>query len=251
MMDLNKIKNAVNSIEMSDTMKNRIKENCQTIEKKNSVQLNFKRQIIVACSFGILLSIMIGIPLFNKNGNFQVANFTITAYALSDDGDQLNTNLSSEKATFELSTVERMGLVKSIDDDTGSTLTFTNIMLNITGEHIDSIIYTLNKGKFIEDVTITDKEAADKDWLLSEKIYIIYGEPGSDIYQGIKEIGNTYTVKYNEQDQYKYSLAIPHDGNEVVDDILIKAIVKYTDGKSEQQDIVVTQESNSISLKLD
>lgn len=250
MMDFDKIKNAVHSIEMSDTMKNRIKENCHTIEKKNSVQLNFKRWIIVACSFGILLSIMIGIPLFNKNGNFQVANFTITAYAWSDDGNQLNTNLSSEKATFELSTEERIGVLNSIED-IGSKLIFTDIMLNITGEHIDSITYTINKGKFIEDVTLTVKEVADKDWLLSEKIYIIYGEPDSDIYQGIKEIGNTYTVKYNEQDQYKYSLAIPHDGNDVVDDIIINAIVKYTDGNSEQQDIVVTQESNSISLKLD
>jgi len=77
-----------------------------------------------------------------------------------------------------------------------------------------------------------------------------YGEPGSEMYQGIKEIGNTYTVKYNEQDKYEYTLAIPHDGDVVEDDIIINAIVKYTDGNSEQQDIVVTQESNSISLKL-
>ncbi|MFO1446032.1 hypothetical protein KDN24_23080 [Bacillus sp. Bva_UNVM-123] len=248
-MDFNKIKNVVNSIEMSGTMKNRIKENCHTIEKKSSVQLNSKRWMIVAFSFGILLSIMIGISLFNKNGNLQVANFTITAYAFSDDGNQLNTNLSSEKATFQLSTEERMGVVNSIRGF-GANLTFTDIMLHITGEHIDSITFAINKGNFIEDVTLTEKEVADKDWLLSEKINIIYGEPDSDKYQGIKEIGNTYTVKYNEQDQYKYSLAIPHDGKGVVDDILIQAIVKYTDGKSEQQDIVVTQESNSISFKL-
>lgn len=94
------------------------------------------------------------------------------------------------------------------------------------------------------------KERADREWLLWEKIYIIYGEPGSYMYQGIKEIGNSYTVKYNEQDKYEYTLAIPHDGNVVEDDIIINAIVKYTDGNSEQQRIVVTQESNSISLKL-
>lgn len=129
-------------------------------------------------------------------------------------------------------------------------------MLNISGEHIDSITYTISKGKFIEDVTLTAKEYADKDWLLSEKIFMIGNSPGSDIYHGTKEIGNTYTVKYNEQDKYKYSIAIPHDGNLVIDDdIIIKVIVKYTDGTSEQQDIVVTQESNSIksnsiSLKL-
>ena len=123
-------------------------------------------------------------------------------------------------------------------------------MLNINGEHIDSITYTINKGKFLEDVTLTAKEYADKDWLLSEKIFIIMSHPDLDIYNGLKEIGNTYTVKYNEQDKYKYSLAIPHDGNLVIaDDIIIKVIVKYTDGKSEQQDIVVTQESNSIESK--
>ena len=107
MMDFDKIKDAVNSIEMSKAMKNRVKKNCNIIEKKKSGQLNFKRWISVACAFGILLSIMIGIPFFNKNGDLQVANFAITAYALSDDGNQFNTNLSSEKATFELSTEDR------------------------------------------------------------------------------------------------------------------------------------------------
>lgn len=70
------------------------------------------------------------------------------------------------------------------------------------------------------------------------------------IYQGIKEIGNTYTVPYNEQDQYEYTLAIPHVDWIVEDDIIINATVKYSDGKSEQQDINVTQESDSISLVL-
>jgi len=250
-MDFDKIGNAVNSIKMSKAMKNRVKENCHIAEKEKPVQLNFKRWISVACAFGILLSIMIGIAFFNKDGNFQVPNFTITAYALSDDGNQLNTNLSSEKTTFELSTEERIGGVTSVSGG-GANLIFTDVILNITGEHIDSITYTINKGKFIEDVTLTAKERADKDWLLLEKIYIIYGVPGSDLYQGIKEIGNTYTVMYNEQDKYDYTLAIPHNGNGVVvDDTVIEVFVKYTDGHSEQQDIVVNQESNSISLKLD
>lgn len=249
MMDFDKIKNAVNSIEMSKTMKNRIKENCHIIEKEKTVLINFKRWISIACAFGILMSIMIGISFFDKNGNFQVGNFSITAYAMSDDGNQLNTELSSEKATFEISTEDRIGLIGGVGG--GFNLIFTDVMLNITGEHIDSITYTISEGKFIEDVTLTASEARDKDWLLSEKIYIILGAFGSDIYEGIKEIGNTYTVAYNEQDQYKYSLAIPHDGNfVVVDDIIINVIVKYTNGKFEQQDIVVTQESNSISLKL-
>ncbi|MFJ7973801.1 hypothetical protein [Psychrobacillus sp. NPDC096389] len=247
-MDFDKIKEAVNSIEMSKTMKNRVKENCNMIEKKKSGQLNFKRWISVACAFGILLSIMIGIPFFNKNGELKVP-FEITAYALSDDGNQSNTKLSSDKTTFELST-EARGSTTDITGDTGN-LIFTNVMLNISGEHIDSITYTISKGKFLQDVILTAKEYADKDWLLSEKIVTIGNSPGSDIYYATKDIGNTYTVKYNEQDKYKYSFVIPHDGNLVIDDdIIIKVIVKYTDGNSEQQDIVVTQESNSISLKL-
>ena len=100
-MDFEKIKDAVTSIEMSKTMENRVKEN---IGKRKSVQVNFKRWIPVACAFGILLSIMMGIPYFNKNGELQVANFAITAYALSDDGKQLNTTITSEKATIELAT---------------------------------------------------------------------------------------------------------------------------------------------------
>ncbi len=147
----------------------------------------------------------------------------------NDDGNQLTTNLSSEKATFELSTEDR-GSTTDITGDVGN-LIFTKVMLNISGEHIDSITYTISKGKFIEDVILTAKKYADKDWLLSEKIFMIGNSPGSDIYYATKEIGNTYTVKYNEQDKYKYSLAIPHDGNLVIDDdIIIKVIVKYTDG---------------------
>lgn len=210
--------------------------------------------VVAIFPLGILLSIMIGMPFFNKNGELQVANFEITAYASSDEGNQLTTNLSSEKATFELSTEDR-GSTTDITGDEGN-LIFTKVMLNTRGEHIDSVSYTISKGKFIEDVILTAKEYANKDWLLSEKIFMIGNSPGSDIYYGTKEIGNTYTVKYNEQDKFNYSIAIPHDGNLVIDDdIIIKVIVKYTDGKSEQQDILVTQESNlkdskSISLKL-
>ncbi len=246
-MDFDKIKDAVTSIEMSKAMENRVKEN---IGKKKSVQVNYKRWISVACAFGILLSIMIGVPYLNKNGELQVANFAITAYALSDDGKQFNTTITSEKATIELATEARIGVMNSVSGD-GADLIFTDVMLNITGEQIDSITYSLSEGKFIEDVILTAKEHADREWLLSEKIYMILSEPGSDIYQGIKEIGNTYTFNYNEQDNYKYTLAIPHDGNEVIGgDIIIKVNVKYTDGNSEQQDIVVTQESNSISLMI-
>ncbi|MBQ0140472.1 MAG: hypothetical protein KBT36_14405 [Kurthia sp.] len=248
-MDFEKIKIAVKSIDMSKAMEDRVKENCNILEKKKSGQVHYKRWISVACVFGILLSIIIGIPFINKNGEFQVANFAITAYALSDDGTQPNTKLSSDKATFELST-EARGSTTDITGDVGN-LIFTKLMLNVSGKHIDSITYTISKGKFIEDVTLTAKEYADKDWLLSEKIFRIGSSPSSDIYNGTKEIGDIYTVKYNEQDKYKYSIAIPHDGNLVIDDdIIIKVMLKYTDGNSEQQDIVVTQESDSISLKL-
>lgn len=245
-MDFEKIKDAVTSIEMSKAMEARVKEN---IGKKKSVQVNYKRWISVACAFGILLSIMIGMPHFNKSGELQVANFAITAYALSDDGKPFNTTITSEKATIDLATEDRLGITSMSGD--GANLIFTDVRLNITGEQIDSITYTLSEGKFIEDVTFTSKEYIDKEWLRSEKINFIAIEPGSDVYEGIKEIGNSYTVNYNEQDKYKYTLAIPHDGNYViVEDINIKVNVKYTDGSSEQQDIVVTQESNSISLKL-
>lgn len=246
-MEFEKIKDAVTSIEMSKAMEDRLKEN---IGKKKSAQVNYKRWISVACAFGILLSIMIGMPYLNKNGELQVANFAITAYALSDDGTQFNTTITSEKATIDLATEDRVGIM-SISGD-GDNLIFTDVRLNITGEQIDSITYTLSEGKFIEDVTFTSKEHVDREWLRSEKINFIISEPGSDVYQGIKEVGNTYTVNYNEQEKHKYTLAIPHDGNEVIgDDIIINVNVKYTDGSSEQQDIVVTQESNSISLKLE
>lgn len=245
-MDFEKIKDAVNSIEMSKAMEDRLKEN---IRKKKSIQANYTRWISVACAFGILLFFMIGMPYFNQNGKLEVANFTVTAHALSDDGQQLNTTITSEKATIDLATEDRVGLV-SIGGG-GANLIFTDVKLHITGEQIDSITYTLSEGKFVEDVTFTSKEYADNEWLESEKINFITNEPYSDVYQGIKEIGSTYTVNYGEQEKYPYTLASPHDGDEVIgDDIIIKVNVKYKDGNSEQQDIVVTQESNSISLRL-
>ncbi|WP_199170424.1 hypothetical protein [Sporosarcina sp. P26b] len=242
-MDFEKIKDAVSSIEMSKAMEDRIKEN---IVKKKSSSGNYIKWISVACAFGILLSILIGTSFFNENGNF-----TIIAYASSKDGNQLNTKLTSEKATFKLSTEDRTdGSLISISGG-GANLIFTDVRLKITGEQIQSITYTLSEGKFVEDVTFTSKEYVNTEWLEAEKINFITTEPGSGKFQGIKEIGNTYTVQYNEQDKYEYTLAIPHDGNNILtDDKIIEVVVIYTDGKSEQQDIIVTQESDSISLKL-
>ncbi|WP_339250855.1 hypothetical protein NSQ43_13065 [Sporosarcina sp. FSL W8-0480] len=250
-MDFEKIKDAVTSIEMSKAMEERLKEN---IGRRKSGQVLFKRWIPIASAFAILLVIMLGVPYFNKNGELQVANFTITAYALSDNEDQLNTPITSEKAAIELATGVRFGLVSTSGG--GVNLIFTDVMLKIAGEQIDSITYTMSDGKFIEDVKFTYEKYVDREWLEAEKIYIIGREPGSDIYEGIKEIGNTYTVIYNEQENYKYTLAIPHDGNNVIaEDVIINVKVTYTDGTSEQQDILVTQdgdskEVNSISLKL-
>jgi hypothetical protein len=54
-----------------------------------------------------------------------------------------------------------------------------------------------------------------------------------------------------DQDKYEYVIAIPHDGNYIIDDdIVISVNVKYSDGNIEKQDISVTQESDFISLKL-
>lgn len=245
-MDFEKIKDAVNSIEMSKTMEDRLKEN---VRKRKSGQVLFKRWIPIASALAILLAIMMGIPYFNKNGELQVANFAITAYALSDDANQLNTTITSEQASIELATEDRLGIM-SIGGD-GDRLIFTDVMLKITGEQIESITYTMSQGKFVEDVTFTSEKHPGTEWLRSEKINFVISEPGSGVYEGIRNIGRTYTVAYNEQDKYKYTLAIPHDGNNViVDDVIINVLVNYTDGSTEQQDIVVTQEANSISLKL-
>ena len=141
-MDFEKIKDAVTSIEMSKTMENRVKEN---VGKRKSVRVNFKRWIPVASAFAILLAIMMGIPYFNKDGELQVANFAITAYALSDDGKELNTTITSEQAAIELATKDRMGITGMGGD--GGGYIFTDVMLKITGEQIESITYTMSHGQ--------------------------------------------------------------------------------------------------------
>ena len=245
-MDFEKIKDAVTSIEMSKAMEDRVKEN---IGNRKSVQVNYKKWIPVVSVFAILLTIMMSIQYFNKNGELQVANFTITAHALSDDENQLITTITSEKAAIELATEDRLGII-SIGGD-GDNLIFTDVMLKIDGEQIDSITYTMSEGKFIEDVTFTSKKHPDSEWLRSEKINFVISEPGSGVYEGVRGIGNTYTVSYNEQENYKYTLAIPHDGNNVIaDDVIINVNATFIDGTSEQQEILVTQEGNAISLKL-
>lgn len=244
-MDFEKIKDAVTSVAMSEAMEERLKEN---IGKRKSRQVHFKRLIPVASVFAILLAIMMGVSYFYKNGELQVASFTITAYALSDE-DQLNTTITSEQTAIELATENRMG-VSSIGGD-GYNLIFTDVMLKIAGEQIDSITYTMSEGKFMEDVTFAAKKHPSSEWLREEKINFVISEPGSGVYEGIREIGNTYTVSYNEQENYNYTLAIPHDGNNVIaDDVIINVNVTYKDGTSEQQDILVTQAGKTISLKL-
>lgn len=249
MMKSSKIKEAVHSIEMTRDMKSRMIDNLYKIENEKSPKVNHIKWISAAGTLAISLIFLIIMPIFEKNGNLHVSNFSITAYALSEDGHQIPTGLSSEKAIFEFSTEDRMGYLGGVGGD-GYNLMFTNVMLSITGEDIESITYTINKGEFIEDVTFNGEQRLDKEWLLSEKIYIITRE-AQNLYQGIKFIGNTYTVKYNEQNQNQYTIAIPHDGNFIIDDdITINVLVKYTDGKAEQQDIIVTQEEEQIfSLK--
>jgi len=51
----------------------------------------------------------------------------------------------------------------------GRNLIFTDIMLNVSGENIDSIQYEINEGIFIEDVTLTKEEVNNRDKLLLEK----------------------------------------------------------------------------------
>ena len=251
MLELEKIKTAVNSIEMSETMKKRVKQNCKKVEKRRRTPLNIKRWIPVGAAFGILLLVMISMPLLNLSENSKGAKFTITAYANSTNGNPLHTNLSTNKANLELLPVERMGVIRSSSgEDQSNNLIYTNVMLKISGENIDSITYTINKGKFIEDVTLTAQEVQNLERLLSEKIYSFSGHPDSTIFQGIKEIGSTFTVPYNEQNQNHYSLALPYTDNPIKDDIIINVVANYKDGKSEQQDIVVNQDAGYISFLL-
>ncbi|UPW84805.1 hypothetical protein [Lysinibacillus sp. Ag94] len=244
MMDFHKIKDAVNSMEMSKAMENRLKMNDQDAKREKSSQINFQKWGTVASVFGILMVLLIGLPFINKYGDSQTGNFTITVYA----DDSIGHELLKAKTTIDLSTIDRVDVLNSISGD-GRNLIFTDIMLNVSGENIDFIQYEINEGIFIEDVTLTKEEVNNREKLLLEKINYITNEPNSEIFQAIKEIGSTFTVKYNEQEQFKYSLAIP-PYDTIEGDIQINVTVTYTDGTSEQQDMIINQESDSISLML-
>lgn len=244
MMDEHKIKDAVNSIEMSKAMENRLKIKSYDQKREKSRQINFKKWGSVASVFGILLLLLFNLPFTNHYGNSQLVNFTITAYAADSTGHQL----LKEKTTFDLGVLDRLDGLTSISGD-GDNLIFTDVSLQVSGDNIDVILYEINNGTFIEDVILSKEEVANKDQLVLEKINYIMNEPNSEIFKAIKDLGNTFTVKYSEQQHYKYSLAIPPH-NSIEEDVLISVTVTYTDGTSEQQDIVVNQESDSISLVL-
>lgn len=246
-MDFNKIRDAVNRIEMSQTMKNRIVDNCDIIHKKKIFYFNPKRLVSV---IGIVVVLLTAIVLLPLNKNVPTANFQIIAYAMDVDGNMQSIELSSEKTTFELLDKDRIGLINSISGGENN-LFFTDFILNIKGENIQSITYTINKGIFIEDIILSTEEYRDRDWLLSENISIIYSEADSQIYHGIKEIGNSYKIMYDEQDQYEYTIAIPHDGDYSIDkDIVINIKVEYMDGSIEQRDGFVTKKTDSVVLEL-
>lgn len=244
MMDERKIKDAVNSIKMSKQMENRLKMISHDSKQEKTYQFNTKKWGAIASVFGILMFILIGLPFINKYGDSKIGNFTIIVYA----DDSIGHELLKTKTTIDLSTINRVGVLLGISGDDGN-LIFTDIMLNVSGENIDSIQYEINEGVFIEDVILTKEEVNNRDKLVLEKINYLTKEPNSEIFQAIKEIGNTFTVKYNEQEQYKYSLAIPNYDT-IEGDIQINVTVTYTDGTSEQQDIIINQELDSISLML-
>lgn len=244
-MEKHKLKDAVNSIEMSKAMENRIKRKFYDSNREKSRQINFTKWGSVASVFGILLLLLINFPIISNYGSPQMTNFTITAYAADNSGHKLLT----EKTTFDLATLDRLGVITSIGGE-GDNLIFTNVSLNISGENIDSILYEINNGTFVEDVILSKEEVANQEKLVRDKINYITNESNSEIFQGIKNIGNSVTVEYSEQQQHNYSLAIPSD-NSLEEEIVISVTVTYTEGTSEQQDIIVNQESDSISLALD
>ena len=244
-MEKYKLKDAVNSIEMSKAMENRIKRKFYDSNREKSRQINFTKWGSVASVFGILLLLLINFPIISNYGSPQMTNFTITAYAADSSGHKLLT----EKTTFDLATLDRLGVITSIGGE-GDNLIFTNVSLNISGENIDSILYEINNGTFVEDVILSKEEVANQEKLVRDKINYITNESNSEIFQGIKNIGNSVTVEYSEQQQHNYSLAIPSD-NSLEEEIVISVTVTYTEGTSEQQDIIVNQESDSISLALD
>lgn len=244
-MDERTIKEVVNSIEMPKAMENRLKMNCYDDKRERTRPIHFKKWSSVATVFAILLLLLFNGPFTNHNSNSQFVHFTITAYAAESTGHQLLT----EKTTFDFGVLNRFNGISSISGD-GDNLIFTNISLQVSGDNIDFISYEINNGTFIEDVILTKEEVANKDQLVLEKINYITSEPNSEIYQAIKDIGNTFTIKYSEQQQTKYTLAIPHKNGAIEDDVKIFVTVTYTDGSSEQQTILVNQKSDSISLVL-
>lgn len=184
----------------------------------------------------------------NKFSNSELGSFTISVYA---NNNKLH-ELSKEKTTIDITTLEKegTGAIGGI-----SHLIFTGIMLNVPGENIDYITYNINKGHFIKRVFFTKEEFYNADKQTLENISQISGDSNTGIREGIKDLGNSIKVKVNEQNLNEITLALPYQGDfmgdfRIEDNIIINITVTFTDGTSEEKEILLEQESNSISFVL-
>ena len=237
-MNINEYKNDIDTIEVKrPSMKDL--ENCMQKKKRQS---NYAKGAILSIALVITLVISAVISP-------QSRLMTITVHAA--DGEKVS--LSRKETTYKLEALA--SLVAS--DEQGLGTCNMELFFTVEGEDIDEVTISSSDDKIdredigkvdayfvkIEKVTTKiyatlRKEDETKGLLLWS---IQEGESDEVMYATL--VGNSYSVKYDEQDKEQYALAIKvsenNDGTFSNEEILLNAKIEYLDGTIENKKIKI------------
>ncbi len=242
-MTVNDLQNAVNQIQLSNSVKNKILYNCN--EKKENT---YSKQRII-CVVAILVTISLVVSsLFSKANNL---SFSINIYAMSQYNQPTEYNID-DKLTIRF------------NESNYHIITSQNIILeafefDLSDNSIKNISYTINNGEFFE-LGVLNKSILQKsfDELIAEGYLIIHTNNQYYLLDNLKEnnFSSSYVTKsddinedfiirsigktYTKNTSLKILVGVPFENNEIVDSN-INVDVTFKDGKRMNKSIAINQ----------
>jgi len=217
---------ALEQIRLGDSARQRIIAACAENALKPAPRRRFAP--ILACAAALAL-LLIGGAVLLPRSIMPGHSFTIMAYAMS--GDKTQSAVLGTKATefsFKADIIET-GLDRK-ESYTAGVLFLGGgdirepIRFQCEGEGIESITYSAEGCRFLESIVLYDKEkyldrngSSAIDLYLEENIISItwpfdeYGRPWPQG-QAIRDLGQSYTVAYTEQNTADYQISYPVQG---------------------------------------
>ncbi len=243
-MTVNDLQNAVNQIQLSNSVKNKILYNCN--EKKENTYS--KQQIIcVVAIFLVTISLMAS-SIFNKTKDF---GFSINVYAMSQH-DQPTEYKIDDKLTIRL------------NESNYYIVTSQNIILeafefDLSDDSIKNIDLSVNNGEFFE-LSVLSGPILQKSFgeLVAEGYFIIHKNNQYYLFDDLKEniFSSSYVTKvednngdfairsigktYTKNNSLKILVGVPFENNEIFDSN-IDVDITFKDGKKMRKSVAISQ----------